>query len=97
MDLNTVCIGLLFIPLIYGTYIYYTQPSWVVPTMPQALWGEQVGKTKNIQSKNGDASLSTQGTRRRATKNGGFQQGFMTAAIDYFFIGHTDPYTPKQS
>jgi hypothetical protein len=86
MDLNTVSIGLLFLPIIYGVYVYYTQPSSIVPAMPRSLWGEQVGRTKHIQSKTGDASLFTQGTRRISTKNGGFQKGFMTAAVDYFFI-----------
>jgi hypothetical protein len=86
MDLNTLSIGLLFLPILYGVYLYYTQPSWVVPAMPKSLWGEQVGRSKHIQSKTGDASLFTQGARRRATKNGGFQRGFMTAAVDYYFI-----------
>jgi hypothetical protein len=61
--------------------------------MPKSLWGEQVGRSKYIQSKTGDASLFTQGTRRRATKNGGFQKGFMTAAVDYFFISRLCPCT----
>jgi len=61
--------------------------------MPKALWGEQVGRSKHIQSKTGDASLFTQGTRRTATKNGGFQRGFMSAAIDYFFISRICPIT----
>jgi len=91
MDLNTICIGLLILPILYGLYIYYTQPG--VPSMPKALWGEQVGRSKHIQSKTGDASLFTQGTRRTATKNGGFQRGFMSAAIDYFFISRICPVT----
>ena len=91
MDLNTICIGLLILPILYGFYIYYTQPS--VPPMPKALWGEQVGRSKYIQSKTGDASLFTQSTRRTATKNGGFQLGFMSAAIDYFFISRFCPCT----
>jgi hypothetical protein len=61
--------------------------------MPKPLWGEQVGRSKTIQSKTGDASLFTQGARRRATKNGGFQKGFMSAAIDYYFISRICPCT----
>jgi hypothetical protein len=91
MDLNTICIGFLVLPILYGFYIYYTQPS--APSRPKALWGEQVGRSKYIQSKTGDASLFTQGTRRTATKNGGFQRGFMSAAIDYFFISRICPIT----
>lgn len=93
MDLNTICIGLLVLPILYGFYMYYTQPQWIVPSMPKALWGEQVGRSKHIQSKSGDASLFTQSTRRTATKNGGFQRGFMSAAIDYFFISRICPCT----
>jgi hypothetical protein len=93
MDINTICIGLLVLPILYGFYVYYTQPEWVVPHMPKALWGEQVGRSKYIQSKTGDASLFTQGTRRTATKNGGFQKGFMEAAIDYYFISRLCPCT----
>ena len=90
MDINTIFIGLLLLPILYGTYIYFTLP---VPIKPTMLWGEQVGRSKHIQSKTGDASLFTQGTRRTATQNGGFQKGFMNAAIDYFFISRICPCT----
>lgn len=93
MDLNTICIGLLLIPVVYVVYKFYTDPGFIAPVMPKALWGEQVGKTKHIQSKTGDASLFTQHTRRAATKNGGFQRGFMSAAIDFFFISRICPCT----
>ena len=93
MDINTIFIGLLIIPFLYGVYMYYTQPEWILPTRPKALWGEQVGKSKLIQSKTGDASLFIEKRRRTANRTGGFQQGFMTAAIDYFFISSVCPCT----
>ena len=83
MDLNTILIGLLCLPILYGVYIYFTQPVFELPTIPKSLWGEQVGKSKLIQSKTGDASLFIQGTRRNATKNGGFGPKNMDGAIDY--------------
>lgn len=93
MDLNTICIGLLFLPILYSVYIYYNHREITNPALPKALWGEQVGRSKNIQSKTGDASLFIQSSRRTATKNGGFQKGFMSAAIDYFFISRICPCT----
>jgi hypothetical protein len=93
MDINTIFIGLLLIPVLYGVYAYYTQPEWIAPTLPKPLWGEQVGKSKLIQSKTGDASLFTEKARRTANRTGGFQKGFMSAAIDYFFISGLCPCT----
>jgi len=86
MDLNLICIGLLTLPILYATYVYFTQPKFEIPKMPKSLWGEQVGKSKQIQSKTGDASLFIQGTRRNATKNGGFGPNNMDGAIDYHMI-----------
>lgn len=93
MDINTIFIGLLILPILYGVYIYYTQPQWMIPQMPKALWGEQVGRSKLIQSKTGDASLFIEKSRRVANRTGGFQKGFMSAAIDYFFISSLCPCT----
>ena len=86
MDLNSICIGVLTLPLLYAVYIYYTQPNYELPEKPKSLWGEQVGKSKQIQSKTGDASLFIQSTRRNATKNGGYGFNNMDGAIDYHMI-----------
>jgi hypothetical protein len=85
MDINKAAISLLSILVIYGTYYYWTIPQ---PLKMNALtpWGEQVGRSKQIQSKTGDASLFIQKSRRNATKNGGYGRNFMEAAIDYHFI-----------
>jgi hypothetical protein len=86
MDLNRICIGLLCLPILYGLYAYFTQTSIVPPMKPVSLWGEQIGKSKQIQSKTGDASLFIQSSRRNATKNGGFGPNNMDGAIDYHMI-----------
>jgi hypothetical protein len=70
--------------------MYYSQP---VPVIPKGIWSQQVGKSKLIQSKTGDASLHIEKTRRTANRTGGFQKGFMSAAIDYFFISGLCPCT----
>ena len=97
MDLNTVSICLLSIPLIYLVYLYATLPTESVPEKPKFLWGEQVGKSKVIQSKTGDASMATELTRRRAIQQAGrlnisklkesaHQKGTTTGAIETFFL-----------
>lgn len=97
MDLNTVSICLLSIPFIYVVYLYVTLPKELVPEKPKFLWGEQVGKSKLIQSKNGDASMSTELTRRRTIQQAGrldtsklrestHQKGTTTGAIETFFL-----------
>jgi len=97
MDINTISIGLLSIPLIYLAYLYYTQPKQIIPEKPRFLWGEQVGKTRPIQSKTGDASMATELTRRRAIQGSGrldtsklkesrTSAGSTTGAIETFFI-----------
>ena len=85
MDINKAAISLLSILVIYGTYSYWTIPQ---PPKMNALtpWGEQVGRSKNIQSKTGDASMFIEKNRRTATQNGGFGVNNMPAAIDYHFI-----------
>jgi len=91
MDLNLICIGLLCIPILYGFYTYYTFSEFVKPVLPVSLWGEQVGRSKLIQSKTGDASLFIEKNRRNVTKNGGFGPNNMTGAIDYFCITRSCP------
>jgi len=97
MDINTISIGLLSVPLIYLAYLYYAQPKGIIPEKPRFLWGEQVGKTRPIQSKNGDASMATELTRRRAIQGAGrldtsklkesrTSTGSSTGAVETFFI-----------
>lgn len=83
--INSIAIGLFGLLFLYGTYKYWTTPS--IPLInSKTPWGEQVGRSKQIQSKTGDASLFIQKSRRDATKNGGVGKNFMEATIDYHFI-----------
>ena len=97
MDLNTISLGFLSLPILYLAFLYFTLPSAVVPEKPKFLWGEQVGRTRSIQSKNGDASMATEMTRRRAIHVQGKQapgkikerthgKGSGTGAIETFFL-----------
>lgn len=97
MDLNTISIGLLSLPILYLVYLYFTLPKESVPQKPSFLWGEQVGRTRSIQSKTGDASMATEYTRRRAIQMVGQQtpskiketrtsSGSGTGAIESFFL-----------
>ena len=68
MDLNTF--GLLFLGsvFLYGAYQYWKSEIATVPKTLKTPWGEQVGRTRPIQSKTGDASMATELNRRRAIK-----------------------------
>ena len=102
MDLNLIALGLLSIPFLYLTYLYFTLPKEVVPTKPAALWGEQVGRTRSIQSKTGDASMATELSRRRAIQQSGrlnkgklkethTSTGSSTGAVETFFLSAICP------
>jgi hypothetical protein len=97
MDLNTISLGFLSLPILYLAFLYFTLPSAVVPEKPKFLWGEQIGRTRSIQSKNGDASMATELTRRRTIQVAGqdspskiketrTSSGSGTGAIESFFL-----------
>ena len=97
MDLNLFGLGLLSIPILYLAYLYFTLPKDIVPDKPRALWGEQVGRTRSIQSKTGDASMATELSRRRAIQQAGrlnktklketrTSTGSSTGAFETFFL-----------
>ena len=94
MDINKAFISLFGIAILYGTYTYYATPVSTIQQMNGATpWGEQVGRSKQIQSKTGDASMFIQQTRRTATQNGGVGANYMEATIDYHFITRICPFT----
>lgn len=64
MDLNMIGIGVIGLVLAYA--FYTMQRERQKPDLPSILVPQQVGKTKHIQSKNGDASMATERSRRRA-------------------------------
>lgn len=102
MDLNLIALGLLSILFIYLTYLYFTLPKEVIPIKPPSLWGEQVGRTRSIQSKTGDASMATELSRRRAIQQAGrlnknklkesrTSTGSSTGAFETFFLSAICP------
>lgn len=64
MDLNTIGIGVIGLIIAYAFYTMRSEHK--KPDLPSILVPQQVGKTKHIQSKSGDASMATERTRRRA-------------------------------
>ena len=85
------------LPFLYFAYLYFTLPLEIVPERPKALWGEQVGRTRSIQSKTGDASMATELSRRRAIQQSGriskgklketrTSTGSTTGAYETFFL-----------
>jgi hypothetical protein len=101
MDLNTICIAFMGSIVLYAAYQFWKdKPSRNLVTP----WGEQVGRTKQIQSKNGDASMATERARRRAIQSAGqldhtkikesrTSTGSVTGAVETFFI--TSQWLPK--
>jgi len=67
MDLNTIFVSLFGILFLYAGYTIWTTPTPVVfnPVRSGLLVAQDTGKSKQIQSKTGDASLAIEGLRRR--------------------------------
>jgi hypothetical protein len=65
MDLNTVALLFMGSAVLYATYQYWKADVAAIPKTLKTPWGEQVGRTRPIQSKNGDASMATELSRRR--------------------------------
>lgn len=97
MDLNTISLVALSGLILYGAYIHYK----IIPSnTPKTLitpWGEQVGRTRPIQSKTGDASMATERVRRKTIVRYGqlnpekiresrTSTGSTTGAIETFMI-----------
>jgi hypothetical protein len=96
MSLNLIFGGLLTLGALYvgtKTHSFYTKTV----TQPVVTWGEQVGKSKYIQSRNGDASLATERLRRNTVRTVGnlnpqaiketrVSSGSTTGAVETFMI-----------
>ena len=102
MDLNTIALMFLGSILLYGAYQYWKVDPATVPKNMKTPWGEQVGRTKPIQSKTGDASMATELNRRRAIqgasrlnpsklKESRTATGSTTGAIETFFLSSICP------
>jgi hypothetical protein len=69
MDLNTGAILVMGSMLLYAVYETWKVHPNTVPKTFITPWGEQVGRTRPIQSKTGDASLATERIRRRTIQS----------------------------
>lgn len=100
MDLNTIFLSMFGLMFIYVGYTAWTSPIPVTfnPIRNGLLVAQDVGKSKQIQSKTGDASLHVEKLRRQAIKAIGsakplsikettYQLGSTTGAIETFLIG----------
>jgi len=107
MDLNTISLTLFGILLLYGAYTCWINYPKVIPQKsPITPWGQQVGRTRPIQSKNGDASMMTELNRRRAIQGIGCKEpkkiresrtssGASTGAMESFFLTAICPAIPQ--
>ena len=100
MDLNMIFLSLFGLMFVYASYTAWTSPIPITfnPTRNGLLVAQDVGKSKQIQSKTGDASLHIEKLRRQAIKTVGsakplsiketaYQLGSTTGAIETFLIG----------
>ena len=89
--------------MIYGAYVVWNaSKDETVSKNMKPPWGEQVGKTRYIQSKHGDASMATELSRRRAIQSvsrlnpskireSRTSSGASTGALEAFFISSICP------
>ncbi len=100
--MNTIAVGVLGILLTYGVYYAWKSSQPVVHKTLVTPWGEQVGRTRPIQSKTGDASMATERTRRKTifTSNRMYPEkvresrtatGSVTGAVETFFLSGMCP------
>ena len=104
LTINTVSMGFFGLLFLYGAFQYWRVPNDVKygPTIPQLLVPQQVGKTRHIQSKSGDASMATERNRRRAIQGAGrldpskiresrTSSGSSTGALETFMLSSICP------
>ena len=104
-NINTILLGLLSLFIGYNVVSYYLTPSdpYQVPTgaLPVPI---QVGKTRSIVSKNGDASMAIELARRRAIIGSNScaihpkfsYQGSTNGSLETFFISGLCPTFVKE-
>ena len=102
---NIVGVGLVGLFLSYLAYNSWKSESSLIPERSGLLVAQDTGKTKHIQSKNGDASMQTELYRRRAIQQSGRLQtskiketrtlwGSTTGALETFMITGICPALP---
>ena len=106
MDLNTVALLFLGSILLYGAYQHWRIRPETIPKTLKTPWGEQVGRTRQIQSKTGDASMATESTRRRTVQGASRDElyklkesrtttGSATGAVETYFLTSICPARPR--
>ena len=108
MDLNTIALLFLGSLVLYGVYQHWSNENAAVPKTLKTPWGQQVGRTRPIQSKTGDASMATEARRRRTIQGASCEElyklkesrtttGSATGAIETYFLTSICPPRPKKS
>ena len=103
MYLNLIGLGLVSVFVAYFVYSAWQPASKVLnPIRSGLLVAQDTGKSKQIQSKTGDASMRTELNRRRAIQTVGlakpktirestYQTGSTTGALETFFLSSICP------
>lgn len=95
MDLNTIFLSLFGLMFAYAGFIVWLSPSPVIfnPIRNGLLVAQETGKTKQIVSKTGDASMQVELNRRRAIQTNGkltnkfnANLGSISGAIETYMI-----------
>jgi hypothetical protein len=95
MDLNTVFLSLFGLMFLYAGYVAWTSPIPVTfnPIRNGLLVAQETGKTKQIVSKTGDASMQVELNRRRVIQTNGkltnkfnANLGSLSGAIETYLI-----------
>jgi len=95
MDLNTIFLSLFGLMFAYAGYIVWLSPSPVIfnPIRNGLLVAQDTGKSKQIVSKTGDASMQVELNRRRAIQTNGRVKnkfnanlGSISGAIETYMI-----------
>lgn len=95
MDLNTIFLSLFGLMFLYAGYVAWTSPIPVTfnPIRNGLLVAQETGKTKQIVSKTGDASMRVELKRRRAIQSNGrltnkfnANLGSISGAIETYMI-----------
>lgn len=100
MGLNTIFLSMFGLMFVYASYVAWTTPIPITfnPMRSGLLVAQDTGKSKQIVSKTGDASMHVEKIRRGTIKSVGdakplsirestYQLGSTTGAIETFLIG----------
>jgi hypothetical protein len=100
--MDTIGLSVLGVIGLYFGYVGWNHTAYVEPQRPASLWGEQIGRTRSLQTMHGDASMATELIRRRTIQASGRLNksairetqtliGSTTGAIETFMISGICP------